>query len=227
MKALVSIIMMVILFITVGCKDNTQAPRPVHTPSSVELVTPTYGPPTTVNAPRATLKLERPMVTTTSAPKPVEVTASLEVTASIAQAAYNVQPLPVAPVEPLSLCYEDMPCWDCSTMGNRICGVAPSATVVVQTLPLVQPLPVAQTPVQVQPIQAASPVISAPVVNPYSGNSETAESCALVGKVLAEDNSCVTPDFWDGKHAKAQGHGKGLTKNSFNRTVDTGGNSVG
>ena len=23
-------------------------------------------------------------------------------------------------------CFEDEPCWDCTTMGNRICGVTPS-----------------------------------------------------------------------------------------------------
>lgn len=25
---------------------------------------------------------------------------------------------------PTTRCEEDMPCWDCSTMGNKICGIA-------------------------------------------------------------------------------------------------------
>lgn len=30
-----------------------------------------------------------------------------------------------ADTAPLVRCEEDMPCWDCHTMGNRICGTLP------------------------------------------------------------------------------------------------------
>ena len=29
------------------------------------------------------------------------------------------------PAEIESVCFEDMPCWDCATMGNLICGDSP------------------------------------------------------------------------------------------------------
>lgn len=32
------------------------------------------------------------------------------------------EPTPGAPDEPVAVCQEDEPCWDCETMGNRICG---------------------------------------------------------------------------------------------------------
>ena len=44
----------------------------------------------------------------------------------------------IGPVDttPDPVCYEDEPCWDCDTMGNRTCG-----PVVVDPPPLVQELP--------------------------------------------------------------------------------------
>lgn len=41
--------------------------------------------------------------------------------------AHGPAPVP-APTAPAAECSEDMACWDCSTMGNRICGpTAPTA----------------------------------------------------------------------------------------------------
>lgn len=34
---------------------------------------------------------------------------------------------------PTTICHEDMPCWDCSTMGNMICG--PTTTEVIAEVP--------------------------------------------------------------------------------------------
>ena len=36
-----------------------------------------------------------------------------------------------------TVCYEDMPCWDCKTMGNKICGVAiATAAIAVDAEPM-------------------------------------------------------------------------------------------
>ena len=80
---------------------------------------------------------------------------------------------PVAPVAvPVAVCHEDEPCWDCKTMGNKICGpVAPE----VPTIP-----PYTD--------QDSTP----PVVSP----APTLEACSEF-QTRAEDGSCVRSDFWD------------------------------
>lgn len=156
------------------------------------------GPPNVVHAPKVTL--ESPVVEVVATPAPAPETpapvaetstVSLEVTASL------IQPLtdsiPVVPFTPAPRCEEDQPCWDCSTMGNRICG------------PLATPVPV---------------VVEEPDkwVDPYSGNSETHESCTAQGKVLVEDYTCAPADYWDTAQARESVQTPALGGES---TVDT------
>lgn len=83
-------------------------------------------------SPDAVLKQAEPVVATVAAPvAPVERVAPVVApAATVARVAAPeaVQPIAVAPAVPVApVCEEDMPCWDCATMGNLICG--PVATV--------------------------------------------------------------------------------------------------
>ncbi len=40
---------------------------------------------------------------------------------------------PALPATPAPVCQEDMPCWDCTTMGNLICGPVPDAPAWIDT----------------------------------------------------------------------------------------------
>jgi hypothetical protein len=115
-------------------------------------------------------------------------------------------------------CEEDMPCWDCKTMGNLICGPvqapveAPVALTTVSAPVEVTAAPKAPAKVTVQApapvkapikakapakvtVQAPAPVQPAtPAVDPYSGNPIV--DCAAQGKVRAEDYSCVPATFY-------------------------------
>jgi hypothetical protein len=65
---------------------------------------------------------EQPVVTTTTSTLPEHTCEQLGTcTVDIGDPAKAYQnTVPNAPVSPV--CTEDMPCWNCSTMGNRICG---------------------------------------------------------------------------------------------------------
>ncbi len=43
-------------------------------------------------------------------------------------------------------CHEDMPCWDCSTMGNQVCGPVDIGTPLVIVAPAPAPAPVVAAP---------------------------------------------------------------------------------
>lgn len=128
----------------------------------------------TPTVPSAIAKVATP--TTAPAPAPVETTAA------------------PAPVQ----CEEDQPCWDCTTMGNKICGdAAPLDTITAPTAPVVAPV-AAPAPVKVQtPAPApAKPVQAqpAPATDSYSGLPVV--DCAKLGKITAEDHSCVSPNYY-------------------------------
>jgi hypothetical protein len=111
--------------------------------ADVPVVEPVVSVETVITAPVVELPVVEPVVTTEAAPTPepvVEVApvVPVPVPAATATATAMAQPVsePVAPAEtvvapsvavtepePAPVCYEDMPCWDCSTMGNRICGL--------------------------------------------------------------------------------------------------------
>lgn len=71
------------------------------------------------------------------------------------------------------VCEEDMPCWDCATMGNRMCGpqtpaltapaveasAVPVELPVIVEAPIVEVAPVAPAPVEIEPVVDVAPVI--------------------------------------------------------------------
>lgn len=98
-----------------------------------------------ITAPVAVLAVDSPVVTTEPAPieeavpvvtapvteivTPVTVPTPVPVTSPVEASPVPVEPSPVTTeavpvIEPTAVpvCEEDQPCWDCSTMGNRICG---------------------------------------------------------------------------------------------------------
>lgn len=113
----------------------------------------------------------------------VALTASHEAPANLAYAAWHEpEPAPVAPVSTpapvaspsVARCQEDEPCWDCATMGNRICGPAIVPAPVVTPVTPRKPVPtVTVTGVTVQPhttpvaVPTASPApATVPTVKP-------------------------------------------------------------
>jgi hypothetical protein len=120
--------------------QSVTASEPVAVPASI--VEPVTAP---VVAPDMPLAFESPVTETVAAPVVVEpepvyvapVTAPVVVSAVPAPKSVPVSPVAVAPssgnivsVEPTAVpvpvCQEDQPCWDCETMGNRICGPLPT-----------------------------------------------------------------------------------------------------
>lgn len=107
-------------------------------------------PPTVVTAPKVTLASVEVEVLTTPAPAPILPPAPVEDAAPVQWYPVTYQWYPAQPVQPYTppqapalpaqaqvpaqapvapqapaqptACLEDEPCWDCSTMGNRICG---------------------------------------------------------------------------------------------------------
>lgn len=83
-----------------------------------------------ITAPAAVIKFERVEVGTVAVPVIVKAKAAVKVPVKApAKAAVKpdrkavTQPLVVAPTfNAPERCEEDMPCWDCKTMGNTICG---------------------------------------------------------------------------------------------------------
>lgn len=96
-----------------GCKDisHIEANNQEVTPTPSSTATPT---------PTSTAPVETPMPT--SSPTPAVSPTPIATSTSAAPSPQPTPPLtPTTSVTPTS-CYEDEPCWDCVTMGNRTCG---------------------------------------------------------------------------------------------------------
>jgi hypothetical protein len=110
-----------------------------------------------------------PTETATPEPQAEAETANL---ASVPQAQAPVVPQAVAPKAqaPQTICEEDEPCWDCRTMGNRICGPVAGAVppVTVNQAPVVPVVP-ATTPKATQTPTAAP--TQAPTCSTWNGHS--------------------------------------------------------
>lgn len=122
-------------------------------------------------------------------------------------------------------CEEDEPCWDCHTMGNRVCGPATAAPIAAPTeqpsqapvtasisapteAPITAPVqptvahtapttaPVAVQPVEVAPIATVQP--TAQPVKPTVAPQPTVQpvTCESRGMITAEDHSCVPQSFY-------------------------------
>lgn len=174
-----------------GYKAQPQHPVPVHTPSSVKLVDPQpVGPPTTVHSPKATLDFSKVSVTTEAKPvEPVEVAPveylpvaqALPLAQSLPPVKASIPVIPVVPsAKPVTACMEDEPCWDCSTMGNLICGPITQQV----TAPAQKPVAPVTAPVKV----------TAPSIDPYSG---VLDIPCKTGYVKAEDKSCVPVSYYE------------------------------
>lgn len=103
---------------------TTQAPT--DTPTDVPTDTPTQAPTTAATDTPTQAPTEAPITGTTAGPTPPTVAPTAPDTAG-----YPAQPpaptdlVTAGPAVPTAgaVCYEDEPCWDCSMMGNRICGL--------------------------------------------------------------------------------------------------------
>jgi hypothetical protein len=140
---------------------HTEQATPSATASATSTAKPVQAP--TV-APTATPSAA-PTETATPEPQAEGETANL---ASVPQAQAPVVPQAVAPKAQAAqtICEEDEPCWDCQTMGNRICGpvVAPVAPVSVPQAPVVPVVP-ATAP------SASQTPTTAPTCTSWNGHS--------------------------------------------------------
>lgn len=89
-----------------------------------------------ITAPVVDLKFETVKVKTVAAPiKVVKVEKKIVKKVTVAPVKKKVEPAKKVTIEPVKqivepvkavvepvICEEDMPCWDCKTMGNKICG---------------------------------------------------------------------------------------------------------
>lgn len=125
-------ILTILMAFTVGF-TGAQAQAPSHTPSQAPSQGVTQAP---ITAPTQALTYVAPAVTTHPATTAQAHTAPTQpaLKAPVApaikaptQAPKQVTASPKAPVKaaktaPKARCEEDQPCWDCKTMGNRMCG---------------------------------------------------------------------------------------------------------
>lgn len=108
--------------------DCAPLPTPAPAPKPQPVPAPTPAPhPTPAPVPHpAPQPAPEPAPAPTPAPAPVPVVLD---TQHVDRPAPVTAPAPA----PAPVCVEDMPCWNCATMGNHLCGPTTTATVAVPT----------------------------------------------------------------------------------------------
>ena len=153
-----------------------------------------------LTVPSQALTYEAPQVDTAPAPKALTQAPTQALTQPLYKApvqAPTQAPLKAPTQAPLTapICYEDMPCWDCSTMGNLICGneaPQPTAAQCEEDMPCWDCATMGNK--ICGPTKAPVATTTAPKVDPYSGNPIV--DCAALGFLTAEDFSCVAVDYY-------------------------------
>lgn len=90
----------------------------------------------------------------------------------------------VSPEATVITCQEDMPCWDCETMGNGICGPIAPTYEVSPNVPTEDP-----TPIMGEPLVVTQPCYEDMLCYEHPGYEMGAEGC-MVGAILFD---CHTP----------------------------------
>lgn len=127
-SALAPVTLAAALALTACAPTPAAAPAPTSSPATITAPSSTPSPSPTQTpvdlAPMDTITAPEPVTVNVPAPQPVKVqtpapVVAVPVTAPTAPAIPAAAPAPVR-------CEEDQPCWDCATMGNKICGPATS-----------------------------------------------------------------------------------------------------
>ena len=163
---------------------SAQAPNPIKNSQVIQSVPSST--PTPIVTPAVSLSFESPKVTTS--------------------------PAPVVSI-PSTQCEEDEPCWDCTTMGNQICGpTSTPASLPTNTLKSSVTIPVTQ-PTKVsastsKPLPTSQKVTEVPQPTPASTPASTApvpcNTLKLGDGGTTQQNNCIPTAGQPAPHATQQ-----------------------